>query len=73
MAALRFRGEMGTSDAVFDLEWEKEGLEASSDVLASEVKEDLGWCGGLVGSALSSKEKIDRSSPFQRSPHSWLF
>lgn len=28
---------------------------------------------GWRGRGLSSSEKIERSSPFQRSPHSWLF
>lgn len=28
---------------------------------------------GWRGRGLSSSEKIDRSSPFQRSPHAWLF
>lgn len=26
-----------------------------------------------IGRAVSSTEYIDRSSPFHRSPHSWLF
>ena len=28
---------------------------------------------GWRGRGLSSSEKIERSSPFQRSPHAWLF
>ena len=48
--------------------WSRERVEA----LVERVGSSGGACGER-GSGLSSREKMERSSPFQLSPHSWLF
>jgi hypothetical protein len=69
---LRFAGCIG--EEVADRLWEKDGELWSSDI--AETFLELGfrpsWSDD-VGRRRSSTENIDRSSPFQRSPHSWLF
>ena len=54
--------------------------ENAGESLSTETVEALGvgpgtseLGSGWRGRGLSSREKIERSSPFQRSPHSWLF
>lgn len=54
--------------------------ENAGESLSTETVEALGvgpgtseLGSGWRGRGLSSSEKIERSSPFQRSPHSWLF
>lgn len=73
--SLFFRVSGMTGDASVERLSEKAG-----EFLSTETVEALGvgpgtseLGSGWRGRGLSSSEKMERSSPFQRSPHSWLF
>ncbi len=68
--AFRDEGEI-EGECSWEREWENEGEVESTFFILGAGEEELGW--GCRGRGLSSREKMERSSPFQRSPHWWLF
>lgn len=69
-----FMLEGETDDCPNDLLLEKVGAAVSTENVESLAGFwPFGFAVGEMGRELSSREKIERSSPFQRSPCSWLF
>ena len=52
---------------------EKEGELRSREIVDAVADLEDGFDSAEAGRGLSSTENIDKSSPFHKSPHSWLF